>query len=135
MSASINPSLPNSGNQAQANVESRVNFSRVITWLRRSRPYYESPQSLTGTGAINPNVVTTVIAITGTPDVPFTLAAPAVNGLKKVIHLTSKGGAGNAVITPQSYDPDEAEFADIKRHDIYWDTRNDDRDYDDDGEE
>jgi len=39
--------------------------------------------------------------------------------------------AGNAVITPQSYDPDEAEFADIKRHDIYWDTRHDD-DVDDD---
>ncbi len=39
---------------------------------------------------------------------------------------TPDGYDKRAVVTPQSYDPDEAEFADIKRHDIYWDTRHDD---------
>lgn len=95
----LNSALPNANNSGQANAESRVNFGRSILWFRRNASYYDTPQLLTAAGAISPSVITTILEVTGGTNVAFTLAAPLVNGQRKIIHLRSKGGAGNAVVT------------------------------------
>lgn len=60
------------------------------------------PEILTKAGAIGVDVEFTRLQITGASNVAFTLA-DGIEGQRKTIVLESKGGAGNAVITPTNY--------------------------------
>jgi hypothetical protein len=62
-------------------------------------------QSLTTAGAVDTTSLITEFRITGGTDVNFTLADGAPGQLK-ILKLVSKGGAGNAIITPTNYEDD-----------------------------
>lgn len=100
MPSRIDTTRPKSVSGTSQNSETRLNFSRIDTWLKMRAPYYETPQTLSAAGAVSADKVVTTITMTQSANIALTLADPTYDGQLKIIHLISKSGSGNAVVTP-----------------------------------